>query len=288
MNSDGAMKPFAGFQFSYVYILESLPTGEMHTGRQLANKLEKLLGLAGAVRYSEVRSSQELKAKMVEIADDLMNTGEIPLVHLECHGRLAGDGIVLSSGEFLRWADLREPLSRINVGCGLHLLLVLGVCSGARILELVDATERAPIWGCVGPSKIVLAGEIQDGFAPFYATLFATSDLARALEEGRKRGLAVDAFPVERLFIKAYQIYLRDYFEPRTLWKRANAIGRAVNAPMNWIRRTLRRTREPFFERDRQHFFMTDLFPANSDRFQVSFADVEAPPRQDDPGSIPA
>jgi hypothetical protein len=84
-----------------------------------------------------------------------------------------------------------------------------------------------------------------------------------------------EAHPLERLFIDAYQIYLRDHFEPKTFWRRTNAIGREATAPMNWIRRMPRGTREAFFEKHRKTFFMTDLFPENEGRFQVRFEDVD-------------
>jgi hypothetical protein len=271
-----AVKTLAGFRFHHVHILESL--AEMHTGRRLAQALVALPGLGDAVRFAEVSSSGDLRAMLSSIAAEVSNTGEIPVLHLECHGREDGLGIVLASEEFVPWKDLRKPLKEINTLCAVHVLLVLGICRGARILELVNPTERAPFWGYIGSDGLISAGAIEDAFPHFYATLFKTNDLVAAVKELWGRGLKLDALPVEHFFVQTYRAYLQNHFSTEKLSERALNIAREVKVPIARARRDLLASREPGFRKHRRHFFMFDLFPENESRFDVSFEEVNSEP----------
>lgn len=270
------MKALAGFRFSHVHILESLR--EMHTGRRLAMSLQALPESRGAVRFVEVSSSDDLRAGLSAIAMGLSKTGAIPILHLECHGTTDGLGIVLASGEFVPWRDLRRPLEEINILCAAHILLVLGICRGARILELVDPTERAPFWGYVGSDDLISAGAIEDAFPPFYSALFRTNDLAAALIELRRHLPSFDALPVEHFFVQAYRAYLENHFTNERLNERALNVAGEGKMPIDKVRREILASRKPGFRKHRRHFFMFDLFPENENRFLVSFEDVKPEP----------
>jgi hypothetical protein len=194
------MRAFAGFRFSHIHILESLAAGELHTGRILAGFLRTLPDPPD-VRFAEFTTREALNERLSEIAGGLAKTREIPIVHIESHGTDDGQGIVPVSGGLVRWKELRAPLEEINANSGLHVLLVLALCSGAQIIELVDPTERAPFWGYVGSDKVVSAGAVEKGFPPFYSTLFATNDLVRATQALKQIEPKFGVLPIEYFFI---------------------------------------------------------------------------------------
>ena len=80
------------------------------------------------------------------------------------------------------WADLEPLLREINVTCCLNLLVVAGACEGLGLAVILQAADRAPVWGILGPNRTVTAGELDDGHHAFYRTLYKTRDFTPAIE----------------------------------------------------------------------------------------------------------
>jgi hypothetical protein len=110
-------------------------------------------------------TTSHLTNEIVEIRDQLKATGQIPLIHIETHGR--SDGLELANG-FLSWFALKEILREINILCRLNLLLVISACHGENFVRVVRLSERSPVWGCLGPRTTISAGKLLDGFQAFY------------------------------------------------------------------------------------------------------------------------
>lgn len=79
--------------------------------------------------------------------------------------------------------DGLEPLLKeINVACCFNLLVVAGACEGLGLAVILQALDRAPVWGILGPTRTVTAGELDDGHRAFYRTLYETCDFTPALD----------------------------------------------------------------------------------------------------------
>ena len=88
--------------------------------------------------------------RLASIVADVRASGRAPIIHIETHGTSDETGLVLSSGEFVPWSALKGLLTTINITCRLNLLVVLAACNGWGLLEIVQATDRAPLWGIWG------------------------------------------------------------------------------------------------------------------------------------------
>ena len=94
-----------------VYVIESLPTGERRTGRELYEDLVIMAIAANPprqVHYKPLTTRQEFLGLLRAIAHDAQQGNHSPLLHIETHG--CPDGIGLASGEFLAWADFKQEL----------------------------------------------------------------------------------------------------------------------------------------------------------------------------------
>ncbi len=264
-----------GFKYSYVHLIESLPEGH-RTTRQLNYALRNRIQAPVGLRYHDVPTRAELFALLEAISSSVSVDGEIPVLHLECHGRDDEEGLVLASKEFVSWNDLWAPLSRINTRCAMHVLLVLGACYGANIIETMDPQERAPVWGVLTDSKKFLAGAALDAFPVFYEALFSTQDLAQALVVLRAAGLqGFDVFAAGQMFLAAYRRYLRQYCSGEALVSRAWGMAEITGVPYLAALAAYKQYERPWFERDRDRFFMFDLYPENRARFQVAYEDLK-------------
>src|SRR5207253_2783325 len=104
-----------------------------------------------------------------------------PILHIETHGN--PDGIELTSGEFLRWAEFRQEFIAINVASNINLLIVLAACNGAHLLEIIQPTDRAPVRAIIGPNRVLYPAEVKKGTLALYRTLFKTKNLVSAFDE---------------------------------------------------------------------------------------------------------
>ncbi len=280
-------RPQGGFSFYRIHIVDSLPSGELHTGQRLYEFLCLIPGNADHVSLEPCISRDEFFAALKKIRSDLEVTGEIPLIHIEAHG--SADGLALASGEFLPWDDLESILTEVNMLCGLHLMVCTAACYGEHLMKVMDnPVERAPIWGCIGPTGALSAGAILDAFKAFYGKLLETSSLDQAMDEiGAalpSAGAKWSFWSAEYLFSVAFRTYLKQLGTPEKLDERARALAarliRQGNLPpgdfhkfYGFAMAELRRP-EHFFVRYKQFFFMIDLFPDNGQRFTLEYRDV--------------
>jgi hypothetical protein len=169
----------SGLKIGSVHLIESLPQGDLRTGERLFEDLEpRARAMQPALECHFWRESTRdgILNRLAAIVADVRATGRAPIVHIETHGITDETGLIVSSGEFVPWSALKAPLTTINVTCRLNLLVVLAACNGRALLEIVQITDRAPVWGLIGPNRIVTAGEIEDAHRAFYRTFFETRD----------------------------------------------------------------------------------------------------------------
>jgi hypothetical protein len=105
-------------------------------------------GLAVPVRFWREPTKAGLLDRLRLIAADVRNTGQAPIIDLQTLGDL--DRLQVTSCERVTWSDLKAPLIEINVACGLNLLVLVGACDGEALLRVLEAHDRAPVWGLIG------------------------------------------------------------------------------------------------------------------------------------------
>lgn len=91
-----------------VYIIESLPNGDLKTGCNLYEKLrqEWLFNDDYNSVYEEVYSKEELKRLLLNISEQVKSKDNhnFYILHFETHG--SEKGMWLSSGEMIAWIEL--------------------------------------------------------------------------------------------------------------------------------------------------------------------------------------
>lgn len=266
----------AGFGFSRVHVLASLRTDDLPFGRFLYEYLNELPGVQGHVDYVELATKPELFEAIEHVIRRVQATGDIPLLHIEAHGD--SDGLELRSGAFVRWPELREPLSRLNTLTRLQLMVCISACSGIHLWKIIDPTERAPVWGVLGPEKDLTGYPLLKGFRAFYKELFSSGDAAKALEAMRLTdgNSATALVPVQYLFSIAYRHYLSELCSGTGLAERVDRLAQTGMNPVA-IELILKHP-ESRFEQDRFKFFMCDLFPEHKEKFKITMDDVRSAP----------
>ena len=156
-----------------LWVIESLPSGELRTGKNLFdNQLDKAKQVQKdlVVEFAEPITKAELLEVLEKIRNEALN-GILPMIHFECHG--CEDGLGTASGELVEWDEIREILIEINRSTKLNLMIVIAACNGAYLIKVCTKLEAAPFWAIIGPEVEVSAGHIQDNFGRFYESLFS-------------------------------------------------------------------------------------------------------------------
>ncbi len=245
--------PSRGVGIGAIHIIESLRPEDRETGRSLDQSLKGQLATLNSsisVHFWREPTKQALFERLALIAEHVRSTGRSPVVHFEMHGD--HEGLQLTSGELIDWQDLKPALTRINVTSRLNLLVVVQACYGQWILQVVQPTERAPIWGLIGPSRELFPYEVDAGNLAFYSALLKTRDGGAAWEAMNASIPAGDApftcLVVEEMFCAVFSEYLKEHFSDRPL-----------------------QDHRAFFDDLKSHFFLVDLCEDHSERFPMSF-----------------
>jgi hypothetical protein len=240
--------------------------------------------------YTEIETGDELLQELSRIRDHLKSTGQIPLLHLEAHGN--PDGLVLASDDFVPWELFKDVLTEINIICQINLLVVISACHGEQFVRMVRPTDRSPMWGCIGPRVEIYDTELLDAFKLFYSNLLSKPDIRGALAAidggmpAAKKRFAL--WPAEYFFLVAFKWYLEVECTDERIAERAQWIADRLTLLSDGrveIPRTVTeeiesglRAYEHSFEKFRQTFFMTDLYPNNETRFKVRSSNLSSAP----------
>jgi hypothetical protein len=109
----------------------------------------------------------------------------LPILHISAHG--FADGIQLSSGEIIEWAQLRELLLPINGALNGSLILCMSTCegySGSR-MAMREAEGDEPFYAIVGNGSKPTWPETAVGFATFYHLMACGYYIVEAVEAMR-------------------------------------------------------------------------------------------------------
>jgi hypothetical protein len=287
----------AGIRFGAVHIIDSVPHGEYPTGRRLYDVLRPH-GYALQPYIETLYYREEARAGFLSrfpaILQHLRESHRAPIIHIEAHGLLDASersvGFALASSETVTWGDLEPLLKQINVTCCLNLLVVAGACHGLGLAVILQAGDRAPVWGILGPTRTVTAGELDGGHHAFYQTLYAERDFTPAMEAMNASVPAGDEpfvlFGAQWFFKEVMRGYFERYRTEDSIVARVQKAAPKEEALRQHgvPEKEILRRREAFRRHLRDHrghfdkmkpvFFAEDLCPENAKRFLISFEEV--------------
>ncbi len=268
-------------RFNQILVVDSVPTGELNTAKRLFADLKT--HAAGyspcpAIRYLRVESGDELIQCILQCRIDAYEQDVIPMLHIECHGD--DDGFQLADGSLVDWAELKLPITGLNVATRLNLLIAVAACSGGALAKMITMSDRAPFWGLIGPTGALPAGELERAYSALYLTLLSSKTPAKAVEAmdaATKPGLLWRTTS-QGLFESAWAGYKKQYCSPDALEIRAKRMRQQLEQqsyePLPTVEELKTRLldHEPTaFERFRATYFMYELFPEHSSRFPVKY-----------------
>jgi len=218
-------------------------------------------------------------------------SGDSPIIHIECHGYDDRSGLCLADGSAIDWAELTAPLVRINVATRCVLLVSVAAGFGAHAIAALAHTSRAPFWAIVAPKEKICPSDIYGPYLKFYAELLTSGDGDRALGAMVQSGSAPNLYgfmTCEQFFQIAFRRYLaRAATEAARMDQVARArtyfaaIGRHPDEPL--MRKMVEEfDDEAFFYALFRQFIMADLYPEYAGRFSLRYADVVEQPSNPD------
>ncbi len=141
-------------RFNQLLIVDSIPVGEHNTARDLHQDVvlrAQVFAPAPQVIYRRVESREEFLALLVELTAAAAAAGDVPVLHIECHGN--EEGLAFADRSFAAWAELKGPLTSLNIATGMNLLVVVSACDGSALTYTLGLTDRAPLHGLIGPTR---------------------------------------------------------------------------------------------------------------------------------------
>lgn len=281
-----------GFKFNKVYIIESLNSNiEKQTGKELFNDLLKWKQYQLKDFNSElfqVNDKKDFFEKIDKIKDDCTVLGYYPIIHFEIHGDSQKSGLVLNSGELIKWKDLYEHLIEINTIVGNNLFLTMAVCNGAFIMELIKIEKPAPFWGFIGSFDPIEESDILIRYNKFYDSFLTDFNLNKATDQLHKANPNIPSkyryINSEETFVNVYKSYLKERFTEEEIKERFKDGLKQENIKItdrnelhNYrikFKIQLLKTKKEYFEEHRDIFFMTKIFPENKKRFSISYNQI--------------
>ncbi|MDK9559133.1 hypothetical protein QQF73_15980 [Marinobacter sp. M216] len=276
-------------QYNKIVVIESLPEGEMKTGKSLFD--DQLMHINArfpqlSAELVQVDNSEQFLNCLRKLTEEVIRDAIIPVLHIECHG--STDGLVMADGVVLSWAELKSELIKLNLATRLNLLVVVGACNGAYLIDTATQVDAAPFFAVVGSETELDAGTIKDAFGNFYSELFASQDGDKAIDamnskisndDQKFRFLGARAF-----FSEAFKKYYQDYCRGKGKRKRIEYLtSRVLQNPnvarhgIKWARTQVKKVLsnpEDDFEFFRNRYFFVDQLPEILDRLPISYEEA--------------
>jgi hypothetical protein len=276
-------------KFDSIVLIESLPPGELRTGRDL---FESAIAPAAVndpglvAELYEPKTRAEFLGSLRSVAETARRHGSSPIVHIETHGD--DTGIALSDGDLVSWNDIAQLLTVINQVSRMNLLVVAAMCHGWYMSDILRPTDRAPAFGIIGTRDLVSAGDLLSSMREFYQVLLRPGHDLRAALNAANRSESVEEWQYEMLgaelmLCRVFSHYVRSLSTEETQAQRVNRLvadlARAQSLDVNQtmqLRAAITQDledHESWFALYRSRFLMLDLFPENAPRFPLTYAD---------------
>lgn len=227
------------------------------------------------VEYVQCESFRDFLLEMSRLRDEALQ-GQIPIVHIECHGDPMG-GLQFANGSELSWADLAEALLGINLATQFNTLVVVSACFGSYFLGMLSAVRAAPCRGIVAPTERVFPDECEQGLKTFYGELVATWNLSLALDALKQRQLAHGSWfgeLAEDWFAKIFLHYIETECRVEQAEDRLAGLRSQLEASnARWISRRdllnqLKLTHSQALDKYFSRYFSTDRLPSVRQKFK--------------------
>lgn len=278
------------FRFDQIHLLQSLPEGELNVARILKEEILRAQPDAtDRVHLREFDDAPGLLLHLAAIASEAESGRGLPFIHFECHGNDCG--LILASGELVRWAELADVLRPINIAARLNLFVSLAACNGQNLATCISPVQPTPVWGLIGPLGEQTVGFLFDFFKRFFTSLLSNPSLERAIAVGcgssPKESCPMALWPAEYFFCYVFSEYERisrkNVEIARTAKRLAARVQQEVGLPKAdrlIIARKMRRDLkdldpEILFAKYRRIFLMLEEFPENDERFTRTWTDFE-------------
>lgn len=267
-----------GFSFTKIVIIQSLEPNEIKTGRMNCEYVSAQISESNInipVEVINCSNYLEFLQILTYLETEASSKGEIPLLHVECHGD-PEDGLEFENGSTLSWLDLSAALTRLNRACRFNLLAVFSACFGGYFLSQMGAINPAPCWCMIAPTKTIDPGEILRVFRIFYFTLFRESDVGKALSEISKMQMSDGRWfgqTAELWFERLVVGYIENHCTLTAVNERAKKMYRQLrnegkHQSIGSLTRMLRqRNRQSLLHDYFDRYFMTKEVPENNLRF---------------------
>ncbi|TXH72844.1 hypothetical protein [Thiobacillus sp.] len=170
----------------FVYVIESPADADLLDGRTEGKSLCEAFQLADIpYSYSLVTTPKTLEESLgPRLIKALSHFNQPPILHLSMHGN--DEGVALTNGEFLTWANLRKLLTPLTNTMEGGLLICMSSCfgsSGCRMAMHEDTDH--PFWALVGNSQTALWSDAAVAYITFYHLFFKGVSVEQCLERMR-------------------------------------------------------------------------------------------------------
>jgi len=275
------------FNFNAVYVLESLGPNDEKTGESLYDDVifPQTRVLDGCyTKFLKIPDEAALLDALRAIRDNVRAANHRPIIHIEAHGD--STGIQLSDRNVVGWRQLAEPFAAINQESEFNLTVMAIACQGWYLTGALMPADRAPVALVIGPPTDMSGQQLLDASTRFYDTLFRRLDLTAALvamNEGRLYDdWSLKPATAEILFCRVFRRYVDEVCSAPNLQERENRLvadvvrAEGLNLLQSaGVRLEVRRhigDYEWWYNHFRERFMMLDIFPANRDRFGLTYS----------------
>jgi hypothetical protein len=282
-----AQRRLVRFSFTEVVVIESLGSRDMSTGRELAayvSTLDSFVARGIPITLRNCQTASDLRCLFASLALDAALKGNCPLLHIECHGSASGNGLVLTNGDTVSWAELTPMLKALNIATKFNLLVFLAACNAFYFIEEMTSMHPSPVYALVAPSDEIDPGEVMRGTRVYYRILFDTGDAGVALRWLRAERLAAGRWfgkTAEEWFEEVIVNYVHSQCSKKAIAERARMLYQSQGHTSNRrsvgkLKRELGQRHAVFVRKYFQEFFCTEEVPDNLSRFDKLKRRVES------------
>ncbi len=272
--------------FSRIVILESLPENEWKTFNFLRDDIEAVSVFHDrdvSIDTVSAKTEKDFWGELEKLKNIVVESGDYPILHIECHGSEDKKGLVLSDNTFISWEELKPLFTEINIATKCNFFITLAICNGAYLGEIILPMDRAPCWGVLGPTEESESGHLLASYTAFYKELLTSLDGNKALSKlnsSAENKVRYSIITAEWLFRSAFKNYLSKHATNTEYWRRAKKARQELQnndtkSPSTQdIVQMYKISEKPTFYEYLERFFMADIYPENKNRFYVTYEEI--------------
>jgi hypothetical protein len=268
--------------YNKIYVIQSLPKGQLQTGLRLAqDDLNTLCGQFDmGLEFIEIQNEFQLSAFINETINECLDKQKpiFPIFHFEMHGN--EHGIQLSSGEVINWQRFNSYCKMINIACKNNLAVIMAVCKGFYAINKIKIKDSTPYYLLIGPQTKVYSGFIHANMPAFYKELITSMNMKTAIQRLQPHYVQ---YLCERVFVRAFIGYIKQYCKGKGKQRRIEKLISQYRMIHDGDIENIKEVRKAFkslvipneenFYRFKNSFLLADL-PENKDRFNFSLEDI--------------